>query len=474
MALLRHSRSRTLAGTGAEAETDFYTQWWLSRGLFPCMRLRNTWENPPKDPGENLRDSGTADLVGFISDLDFSPNGRLLAASSTSNAVFVFDPSRGSLVRLFNKPHNDSVSKVRFVNDYQFVSGSADSVVAYWDMRFPSKALNYLQGHSKPIRYLNYLAESSTLVTASLDGDVRRWHLPTFALGKNDPLMKTAMQKDEPGSLVRGVLFKCPNLNLCQFSESMAVCANSHATLFLIDNLELKLVQEDLQNMQLNETTQIQLCWFKPNASQSKRNRVKVIEPDEYSPVTGARISNISHLSFHPHLPIALLRLTTSRRTQFSQEVKDWTCVCRMKPKQPFEGSRTMFDVSGFGANVVEDTLLFASEEAHYASFREKQPSFSLCGRVIASPDIDGVKLLQFSDNMGTCSSPVGRRKTACPMDSLFTAGYWPSGPSPLQQVAQLPGNHKSVVCCKFSPTDNVLLAAGDSHTTVSFYKPKL
>ena len=190
MALPRFAPSRALTGAGSEADTDFYTQWWLSRALFPRMCLRNTWEKPPNDPSENPRNSGAADVVGFISDLDFSPSGRLLAASSTSNAVYVFDPNRGSLVRLFDKPHDDSVSKVRFVNDHQFVSGSADGVVGYWDMRFPSKALNHLRGHSKPIRHLNYLAESSTLVTGSLDGDVRRWQLPTFALDKDDPLVR--------------------------------------------------------------------------------------------------------------------------------------------------------------------------------------------------------------------------------------------------------------------------------------------
>ena len=190
VALPRFAPSRALTDAGSEADTNFYTQWWLSRALFPRMCLRNTWEKPPNDPSENPRNSGAADVVGFISDLDFSPSGRLLAASSTSNAVYVFDPNRGSLVRLFDKPHDDSVSKVRFVNDHQFVSGSADGVVGYWDMRFPSKALNHLRGHSKLIRHLNYLAESSTLVTGSLDGDVRRWHLPTFALDKDDPLVR--------------------------------------------------------------------------------------------------------------------------------------------------------------------------------------------------------------------------------------------------------------------------------------------
>ena len=57
--------------------------------------------------------------MGLFSDLDFSHSGRLLAASCTSNVVYVFNPNRGLLVRLFNKPHNDSVSNVHFVNDHR-------------------------------------------------------------------------------------------------------------------------------------------------------------------------------------------------------------------------------------------------------------------------------------------------------------------------------------------------------------------
>ena len=468
-----HALSRKHSGLGAEVETDFYRQWWLLRALFPRMCLSNVWERPIRKAHEDVVVAENDDAIGFISDLDYSPTGRLLAGSCTSNAIYVFDPNRGSLIKTFNKPHNDAVSKVRFVSEYQFVSGSADCSVGYWDMRFPSKALNFLQGHTKPIRSLDYLSNTSTLITSSQDGFIRYWHLPTFALKNPEPSLESSMRSDQKGSLIRGPLLKCPNFNLCQFSESLAVCANTNGTLFYIDNLSVQHIKDDLCNIRFDESTKLQLCWFAPSASSTRRNRVQVIEHDEYSPVAGARVSSVSHLSLHPSLPILLMRNTTTKHTQTSQEVKDWTCVCRLKQQLSLQ-EYSMLDMNGFGTDVLEDRLLFSIEEMRYAPFREKQPCFSLCGRVIASPEKHGIRLLGFSSNVGTCQSPVTTRRNPCPMDSLFSAGYWPNNSSPLEVLAHLPGPEKSVVCCQFSPVDNTLLAVGDSECHISFYKPKL
>ena len=282
MAVL-HALSRKHCGLGAEAETDFYHQWWLLRALIPRMCLYNVPERPIRKPCEDVVVAENDDVTCFMSDLDYSPTGRLLAGGCTSNAIYVFDPNRGSIIKTFHKPHDDAVSKVRFVSEYQFVSGSADCSVGYWDMRFPSKALNFLQGHSKPIRSLDYLPDTSTLITSSQDGLIRFWHLPTFALNSPEPSLESSMRSDQEGSLIRGPLFKCPNFNLCHFSESLALCANTNGSLFYIDNFNVQHVKDDLQNIRFDESTKLQLCWFTPNASSTRRNRVQVIEHDEYS-----------------------------------------------------------------------------------------------------------------------------------------------------------------------------------------------
>ena len=166
-----------------------------------------------------------------------------------------------------------------------------------------------------------------------------------------------------------------------------------------------------------DDTLQMQLCWIKPNSLPDKRNRLVVVDNSEYNPLADATISNMAHLSLHPTLPISLMRITTARVTNFSREVKEWTCVYNLK-----EQSLTSPNITNeldrymemYGSNILEGMLLFAKEESRYASFLEKQPSFSLCGRVIASPDILGIRLLKFSQKMGTCTSPFFNINCLC------------------------------------------------------------
>lgn len=463
-------RSRQHCGVGAEADSPFYDQWSLSRELFPRMNLHSAWNSREflvNDVRVPVAQSGMGDddETGFISDLDYSPSGRLLAASSSSNHLFVLDPNRGSIIKTFNKPHKDAISKVRFVGEYQFVSGSADTTIGYWDLRSPSKALNFLQGHKRNIRSLHYYPSNDTLVTSCGDGIIRYWHLPSFVVNR-----------EEQDQFTQQVLLKCSNLNQCYFSESqkMALFSNHTGTMFIIHNLSVPHLQEDLGHFVFDETLQMQLCWIKPNSLPDKRNRLVVVDNGEYSPLAGATISNMAHLSLHSTLPISLMRITTSRVTNFSREVKEWTCVYNLK-----EQSLTAPNITNeldrymqmYASNVLERMLLFAIEEPRYASLKEKQPSFSLCGRVIASPHVHGIRLLKFSQIMGTCTSPI---KNISSLDSFLYSGEWSTQPSSLEVVTHIPAPEKSVLCCKFSPNDNTLLAVGDAEGQIRFCNPKL
>ena len=410
---------------------------------------------------------------GFFTSLDYAPTGRLLVGSCSNNTMYVLDPNRGTTIRTFVSPHKDCVSRVCFVGDYQFVSGSFDNSIGYWDIRSPTKAIAYLNGHKQSICGLSYLPETNTVISSSQDGHLRFWHLPTFAMSDPPYSLLKSMEEDEEGSLIRGCLTKCPNLSQSCFSESMGICANTGGNLFVINNIDIHSMKDDLKLIRFDSSTKFQLCWFTPNASVSKRNHIQLIEPDDYSPVKGANVSRVAHMSLHPTLPVALLRVTTTKHSfQSKNEIKDWTCVCSLREKELFQGN-TVFNMSSFGSDVVDEKLISFIEEERYAPFRMKQPNFNLNGRIIASPEKYGVRLLALSSDLGTCDTPVPR-KVPCPMDSFFSSGYWPDKISPLEVIARLPGPHNSVVCCKFSPVDDTLLAVGASNSQVTFYKPKL
>ena len=472
MTIVHSQAARQFSGLGSESEATFYSEWRFSCSLFPRMCLHKEWDSRgwyPKDVAVPMEGSSLGDTndCGFISDLDFSPSGRLLVASSSSNTLFVLDPNLGSrsLVHVVDKPHRNAISKVCFVGDYQFVSGSADGVIGYWDIRNSSEALNFLHFHHQPIRSLHYFPDREYLISSCRKSGIRFWHLPSFAVRRED-------QENNPD--IQGLLIKCPNLKQCSFSESqkLATFSNNTNTLFTIQNLSIDHLTQDLASTIFNDSLSMQLCWIKPNAMPGRRNRVKIADSTEVSPVPAAHVSNMSHLSISGS-SLTLIRLTTTRTLHFCSEVKEWTCVCRLKEDMPTDKEPLYEYVNSFGSNVLYGTVHYAMEESRYSSFREKQPSLSRCGRVIASPDIHGVRLLKFSPDMDTCTSPF-IVKPMNPLDFLYDLDDIGATPSSLEVITCLPSPEKSVLCCKFSPSDTTLLAVGDNEAIIKFYKPKL
>ena len=455
-----------LNGLVARGESTYYREWWLARGLYSCMQLRNVWEVPAtgnageEETGIVAAQDPSADEIGYISDVEFSQDGRTLVACSTGNALYIFEPNTGRLRHTIRKPHADAVSKVRFVNDRQFVSGSADCTLALWDARKPTASVNILRAHSRPIRSIDYDSNSGMLISTAQDGQFRYWHLPSFQTPGNQ-----AQETDTPG--LRGVLLTCPNFSQACLSLSNRIAAwiNTHGTIFVVDNLDVQHLRYDLKSLRFDESIKMQLCWFSPNASVNKRNKIRVIEAEDYSPALGSTVSNVAHSSFHPTLPAVLLRLTTSRKLGFRQDVKVWTCISNLQ--QHCLGSDA-FGGSSFGTNVMEETLLFSTTETKYSSFREKKPCFTPCGRLIASPDKYGIRLLGFSSGLDTCETAYRR---SC--ISSGTLWFWPSGPADLVTIRKIERATNSTICCKFSPND-MLLAVGDSDCSVSFYQPSI
>ena len=459
-----------MTGLALSGDSTFYKEWDLSRALYPRLQVRDTWEKPPPTNDDVV--TGPSD-IGFISDLDFTQDGKVLAASSTNNDVYVFATNSGKLKFWIPKAHSNAVTRVKFVNNYQFVTGSADCTLGLWDLRNPKIPVNILRGHGTPIRSIDFDDNSDMLVTSSQDGHLRYWHLPTFQLSGENQVNNVSQDNDEVAR-VRGVLLTCPNFNLACISSvcNKAVCTNAHGNVYVIDNLDLSKLKDDLKNVRFDETLKMQLSWFHPNASLNKTNKVRVIASEDYSPVSRAMVSNITYIVFHPTLPLLLMRITTSMRTQFRQEMKDWTCICNLQQQLCLGGN--LFSKSSFGSDVLEETLLFVSEEVRFASYREKRACFSRCGRLIASPDKHGVRLLSFSTNMDTCNIHSSRPKVPHFMTSeLSMPTFWPTGPSQLTVVGRFEKAVNSTMCCKFSPLD-MLLAVGDSSGCVQFYQPRI
>lgn len=479
------TRVRQLSGLRPSGDSQYYMEWELCQALYPRMGLRNYWEWCPAPENADVvvprEGSQHLDDVGFISDIDYTSDGRSLVASSTNGSIYLFEPNCGRLRHRIENAHGDAVSRVRFVSDTHFVSGSADCTIALWDIRNSLTPVNVLRGHSKPVRSLHFDSHSDMVVSSAQDGEVRYWHLPFFKVApspaEENPSAQTQQREPENVAEYKGKLFTCQNFTQLCMNDDTLIFTNSQGTVFIIDNLDVRLLPQDLKNMRFDDSIKIQIGWFSPNASPEKRNRVRVLECEEYTPVPGSMISNVMYIGFHPSLPVMLMRLTTSIRNYFRQQVQDWSCICNMKQQVCTDSSTIKYwhTMSNFGSNVLEETLLFGTEETRYASFREKRPSFSKCGRIIASPDKQGVRLLAFSPDLDTCDNVQlkAKHRMSVHSDLFQNPEFWPRGPSELHTIGRLERSANSTLCCKFSPTD-MLLAVGDVNSQISFYQPTL
>lgn len=450
----------------ADATHEIVTEGSLARVLLPRFQTRNVWEPRRCSEQEVVVRSDASQEVGYISDMDFSQSGRMLAASSTSKSVCVLDPNTGKEVSYIERAHAAPVSRIRYVSDYQFVTGSVDGTLALWDVRNTKEgAVKTWMGHCKPIRSIDFDSRTLTVVTSSQDEVVRHWHLPRLQAQSQQDSSSSSESSDDPS---QSVTFNCPKFHQACMNDEFLVFTNAGGILFVIENLRVDHLKADTKDIRFDDSIKIQLCFFTPNASVTRRNRIRVIESNDYMPISWATVSNISHIALHATMPILLMRITTSRRTEGKVEILDWTCVCNLQPQQNYGGM-----LGSFGSDVMEEFLLYSCEEARYASFIEKKPCFSGCGRVIASPTSDGVRLMAFSPNLdahnATFSQQVIQQWNRSQQPTFWSNSVVPT----LCEVAKVEHTQYSSVCCKFSPKD-LVLAVGDSHSQVYFCQPRL
>ena len=462
--------------TGRTSDQTLLREWYVAKLLYPKLKLRNTWTVPPREDDEpaSLED---ADNNGFISDLAFSRDGRKLVAGCTNKNLYIFEPNTGKSRAIIRGAHADAITRVCFVSETQFVSGSADASIALWDIRKSVQSVNMLLGHTKPIRSLDYDYGEDLLVSSSFDCTLRYWYIPSLQVERSNT-------ENEETENYRGVFLTCPNLtqaSLFQDFESRKIaCLNTQGTLYIIDNLNLRKLKSDMSGKRLDDSLALQLSWFTPNADLSRRNRLRIIQSDDYCPDVRAKVSKIHFVTFHPSLPLLLLRVSTTKRITLQPEIKDWTCLCNLQQvlgvSQDGTFSNHYTAVGAFGTDILEEKLIYAEEEKRFATLREKRSSFSKCGRLIASPGKHGVQLLSFSKELHLpLDYKKDKNESGCSqqseMSSLFSAQFWPTMTKRLTTVSLLERPVDSTMCVRFSPHD-FLLAVGDANEHVSFFQP--
>ncbi len=118
----------------------------------------------------------------YVSQVAFSPDGKLLATASGDKTVRLWDVATGKSKAVLNG-HEKRVICVAFSPDgLTLASGSDDLTVRLWDLGKPAKPTATLKGHAEPILHVAFSPDGKTLVSGSGDGNVRLWETDTQRL----------------------------------------------------------------------------------------------------------------------------------------------------------------------------------------------------------------------------------------------------------------------------------------------------
>lgn len=126
----------------------------------------------------DFRDCVFAETFGGISDVSFSPDGKLLATSDTAGEVHLWQIANGQGVLAFQADLAWTWTVI-FSPDGQLLATAGDDyVVRLWDVR-TGTCLKELHGHTNTINDLAFHRGGHLIASCALDCTIRLWNLQT-------------------------------------------------------------------------------------------------------------------------------------------------------------------------------------------------------------------------------------------------------------------------------------------------------
>lgn len=121
-----------------------------------------------------------ADHVEYVSDIAFSPNGKLFAVLGSRNAegrLMVFAYPEGQLRRIMKIPYDHLTGTLSFSPNGKCIAVACYSIVQVWDVAEGRLIMHNKEAHWGRAHSLHFLQDGETLITAGRDNEVKVWNV---------------------------------------------------------------------------------------------------------------------------------------------------------------------------------------------------------------------------------------------------------------------------------------------------------
>jgi WD40 repeat protein len=114
-------------------------------------------------------------LQGLVNSVSFSPDGKVLASASDDRTVKLWNINSGQVIKTL-QGYTDFVSNVNFSPDGKTLAASGDKTLKLWDIN-SGKNIKTLKGHTGLVLSVNFSPDGKTLASASYDETLKLWNI---------------------------------------------------------------------------------------------------------------------------------------------------------------------------------------------------------------------------------------------------------------------------------------------------------